>query len=85
MSGLADGMKDNLPTLRAGVELVANEMTGVMPGTGTAGRYDGGDSGGVHNTWGGVNITVNAAEGQDEEAIANAVMRRMMDLVAAEV
>ena len=85
MKGLADGMKNNLPTLRAGVELVANEMTGVMPGTGTAGRYDGGDSGGVHNTWGGVNIVVNAAEGQDEEAIANAVMRRMMDLVAAEV
>ena len=85
MGGLADGMKRNMPTLKAGVDLVANTMSGIIPGTGTAGRYDGGDGGGVHNTWGGVNIVVNAAEGQDEEAIANAVMRRMMDLVAAEV
>lgn len=85
MGGLAEGMKRNMPTLKAGVDLVANTMNGIIPGTGTAGRYDGGDGGGVHNAWGGVNITVNAAEGQDEEAVANAVMRRMMDLVAAEV
>ena len=85
MGGLAEGIKRNMPTLRAGVDLVANEMSGIIPGTGTAGRYDGGDGGGVHNTWGGVNITVNAAEGQDEEAVADAVMRRMMELVASEV
>ena len=59
-------------------------MTGVIPGTGTAGRYSGGDGGGVHNAWGGVNITVNAAEGQNEESIADEVMRRMMDLVVLE-
>ena len=85
MSGLADGMKHNMPTLKAGVDLVANTMSGIIPGTGTAGRYDGGDNGGTHNNWGGVNIVVNAAEGQDEEAVADAVMRRMLDLVAAEV
>ena len=85
MSGLAEGMKHNMPTLKAGVDLVANTMSGIIPGTGTAGRYDGGDNGGTHNNWGGVSITVNAAEGQDEEAVADAVMRRMLDLVAAEV
>ena len=84
MKGLADGMKNNIPTLRAGVELVADEMTGVIPGTGTAGRYSGGDGGGVHNAWGGVNIVVNAAEGQSEGDIADEVMRRMMDLVVLE-
>lgn len=84
IQNLVTGMKNNIPTLRAGVELVADEMTGVIPGTGTAGRYSGGDGGGVHNAWGGVNITVNAAEGQDEEAVADAVMRRMMDLVVLE-
>ena len=83
MHGLADSMKKNMPALKAGVDLVANEMTGVIPGTGTAGRYDGG-SGGTHNSWGGVNITVNAAAGQNEEDIADEVMRRMMDLVALE-
>lgn len=85
MSGLAQGMKSGLPTLKAGVDLVANTMSGIIPGTGTAGRYDGGDNGGTHNNWGGVSIVVNAAEGQDEEAVADAVMRRMLDLVAAEV
>ena len=84
IQNLVTGMKNNIPTLRAGVELVADEMTGVIPGTGTAGRYSGGDGGGVHNAWGGVNITVNAAEGQNEESIADEVMRRMMDLVVLE-
>ena len=84
MHGLADSMKKNMPVLEAGVSMVADRMTGVIPGTGTAGRYGGGESSGVHNTWGGVNITVNAAEGQNEESIADEVMRRMMDLVVLE-
>lgn len=86
MSGLAEGMKRNMPTLRAGVDLVANTVSGIIPGTGTAGRYEGGDNGGSRTTnLGGVSIVVQAAEGQDEEAVADAVMRRMMDLVASEV
>ena len=85
MGGLAEGMKRNMPTLRAGVDLVANEMSGIIPGTGTAGRYGGGDSGSRTTNLGGVSIVVNASEGQDEEAVADAVMRRMMDLVASEV
>jgi phage-related protein len=85
MGGLAEGMKRNMPTLRAGVDLVANEMSGIIPGTGTAGRYDGGDGGSRTTNLGGVSIVVNGAEGQDEEAVADAVMRRMMELVASEV
>lgn len=82
MKGLADGMRNGLPTLRAGVELVANEMSGVIPGTGTAGRY-GGDGDRTTNL-GGVNIVVNGAPGQNADDIADAVMRRMMDLVVLE-
>ena len=85
MKGLAEGMKKNLPTLRAGVDLVANTMSGIIPGTGTAGSYGGDDGGSRTTNLGGVNIVVNAAEGQDEEAVADAVMRRMMELVASEV
>lgn len=85
MGGLAEGMKRNMPTLRAGVDLVANEMSGIIPGTGTAGRYGGDDSGSRTTNLGGVSIVVNGAEGQDEGAVADAVMRRMMELVASEV
>ena len=82
MKGLAQGMKDNLPTLRAGVELVADTVAGVIPGTGTAGRYGG--QGDRVNNLGGVNIVVNGAPGQSEEDIADVVMRRIMDLVIAD-
>ena len=82
IKGLAQGMKDNLPTLRAGVELVADTVAGVIPGTGTAGRYGG--QGDRVNNLGGVNIVVNGAPGQSEEDIADVVMRRIMDLVIAD-
>lgn len=82
IKGLAQGMKDNLPTLRAGVELVADTVAGVIPGTGTAGRYGG--QGDRVNNMGGVYITVNGAPGQSEEDIADVVMRRIMDLVIAD-
>lgn len=85
MRSLADGMKRNIPTLRAGVDLVANTMSGIIPGTGTAGRYGGDGDGGRTTNLGGVSIVVNGTEGQDEEAVADAVMRRMMELVASEV
>ena len=81
MKGLADGMKKNLPTLRAGVELVAGEMTGIVPGTGAAYAYAGGGS--VSNL-GGVTIQVYGAEGQDEETIADRVMAKIMELVELE-
>lgn len=82
MKQLSEGMKEGLPTLRAGVELVADTVAGVIPGTGTAGRYGG--QGDRVNNMGGVYITVNGAPGQDEEGIADAVMRRIMDLVIAD-
>jgi len=81
MKGLADGMRKNLPTLRAGVELVAGEMTGIVPGTGAAYAYAGGGS--VSNL-GGVTIQVYGAEGQDEETIADRVMAKIMELVELE-
>lgn len=83
MGGLAEGMKRNMPTLKAGVDLVANKMTGIIPGTGTAGRYGGGDGGRTTNL-GGVSIVVNGSEGQSEEAVADAVMARIMNLVELE-
>ena len=82
MKGLADGMKKNLPTLRAGVELVAGEMTGIVPGTGAAYAYAGGGSS-VSNL-GGVTIQVYGADGQDEETIADRVMAKIMELVELE-
>ena len=82
MHGLADGMKKNLPTLRAGVELVANEMSGIIPGTGNSYGYDGGHGG---SGFGNVYITVNGAPGQDESEIADRVMDRIMNLVIPEV
>lgn len=82
MKGLADGMKKNLPTLRAGVELVAGEMTGIVPGTGAAYAYAGG--GGSVSNLGGVTIQVYGAEGQDEETIADRVMAKIMELVELE-
>ncbi len=81
MKGLADGMRKNLPTLRAGVELVAGEMTGIVPGTGAAYAYAGGGS--VSNL-GGVTIQVYGAEGQNEETIADRVMAKIMELVELE-
>lgn len=83
MKGLAQGMKNNLPTLRAGVELVADTVAGVIPGTGTAGWY-GGSGGDRVNNLGGVSIVVNGAPGQSEADIADVVMRRIMDLVIAD-
>ncbi len=82
MKGLADGMRKNLPTLRAGVELVAGEMTGIVPGTGAAYAYAGG--GGSVSNLGGVTIQVYGAEGQDEETIADRVMAKIMELVELE-
>lgn len=82
MHGLADGMKKNLPTLRAGVELVANEMSGIIPGTGGAYAYAGG--GASVSNLGGVTIQVYGAEGQDEETIADRVMAKIMELVELE-
>ena len=81
IKSLADGMTKSLPTLRAGVELVADEMTGVIPGTGTAGRYSGGDGGGNTSNYGGIYVTVNGSEGQDPEALADIVTQRIMDKV----
>ena len=82
MRGLAEGMRKNLPTLEAGVNLVADTMRGVIPGTGTAGGYDGGNGGGRTTNLGGLSVVVNAAEGQSEQAIADAVLARIMDAVA---
>lgn len=82
MKSLADGMRKNLPTLRAGVELVAGEMTGIVPGTGAAYAYAGG--GGSVSNLGGVTIQVYGAEGQDEETIADRVMAKIMELVELE-
>ena len=82
MKGLADGMKKNLPTLRAGVELVANEMSGIIPGTGGAYAYAGG--GASVSNLGGVTIHVYGGDGQDEEVIATKVMRKIMELVELE-
>lgn len=82
MKGLADGMKKNLPTLRAGVELVANEMSGIIPGTGGAYAYAGG--GASVSNLGGVTIQVYGGDGQDEEVIATKVMRKIMELVELE-
>ena len=82
MRGLAEGMRKNLPTLEAGVNLVADTVRGVIPGTGTAGGYDGGNGGGRTTNLGGLSVVVNAAEGQSEQAIADAVLARIMDAVA---
>ena len=82
MKGLADGMRKNLPTLRAGVELVANEMSGIIPGTGGTYAYAGG--GASVSNLGGVTIQVYGGDGQDEEVIATKVMRKIMELVELE-
>lgn len=83
MKGLAQGMKRNLPVLEAGVSLVADSMAGVIPGTGNAGGYGGGDDNSVHS-FGSVYVTVNGAPGQNEEALADAVADRIMSMIVAE-
>ena len=83
MKQLAQGMKDGLPTLEAGVNLVANKIGGVIPGTGNAGGYGGGDDNSVHS-FGNVYVTVNGAPGQNEEALADAVADRIMSMIVAE-
>lgn len=83
MKQLSQGMKDNLPILEAGVSLVADSMAGVIPGTGNAGGYGGGDDNSVHS-FGNVYVTVNGAPGQNEEALADAVADRIMSMIVAE-
>lgn len=83
IGGLAKDMQSQLPTLRAGVDLIANEMGGIVPGTGNSYGYDGGHGGG--SGFGNVYITVNGAPGQDETEIADRVMDRIMNLVIPEV
>ena len=82
IGGLAKDMQSQLPTLRAGVDLVASEMGGIVPGTGNSYGYDGGHGG---SGFGNVYITVNGAPGQDETEIADRVMDRIMNLVIPEV
>ena len=71
VGGLASGIEANAWRLEDAVERMAGRA---------AINLDGAPAGAGGYNLGGVSIVVNAAKGQDEEAIANKVMRKMQNL-----
>lgn len=71
VGGLASGIEANAWRLEDAVERMAGRASVSLEGS---------SAGGGGYNLGGVSIVVNAAKGQDEEAIANKVMRKMQNL-----